>query len=309
MKLVKLLFLFPVAIIVNASIARAEILVGWNAFEPNVGGSRVDDATPDTAAAGITGLIGTQVVPDQATQGGGLDAKADSDFIGNQTYGLSYAIPEGELGDASGISISTFGTNLHVDVKVTNNTAAEITVDYIHVDYRLNFAQVITADVEWAQGAITVGHLSGASDLEDAFTGRELFQSDPVQGGPGTEQGGTGDYVWKEADVSTAEMADVTLAPGESAAFRISTIKYNDYNNGFRLDNIAISTGELPPPPAPKWAGYDILTDGWVDTTPWMGFINVSGGDWIWNVNLNKYLYLPESFVGEAGAWTYAPGN
>ena len=56
-----------------ASIASAEILVGWNVFEPNTSGSRVDDSTPDTAAADITGLIGTQVVPDQATQGGGLE--------------------------------------------------------------------------------------------------------------------------------------------------------------------------------------------------------------------------------------------
>jgi hypothetical protein len=58
----------------------------------------------------------------------------------------------------------------------------------------------------------------------------------------------------------------------------------------------------------PTWAGYDILQDGWVDTTPWMGYINVSAGDWVWSASLNKYLYLPEVFVSESGSWAYAPG-
>jgi hypothetical protein len=284
----------------------AEILVGWNVFDPNTVGSRVDDNTPDTVAAGVSGLIGIQVLPDAATQGGGLESKAAMEFLDNVSYGLSYPIPEGDKGGDSGIAISTFGTNMHVDILVTNNTGADLTIDYIHFDYRLNFGQNITPDVEWAQGAVQCNHLSGASQLEDGFTGRLLFESDPIQGGPGPEQGGTGDYTWKQVDVSTAAMTDVTLADGESAAFRISTIKVNDYNNGFRLDNIAISTGPLPEPPAPQWAGYDIDENGAVDTGAWLGVLNVNYGDYVWSYTLESFLYLPESHAEMAGgSWSY----
>lgn len=58
-----------------------------------------------------------------------------------------------------------------------------------------------------------------------------------------------------------------------------------------------------------SWAGYEIGTDDWVDTSPWLGWINVSEGDYIWVISLNKYIYLPEAFVGESGAWSYVPGS
>lgn len=57
------------------------------------------------------------------------------------------------------------------------------------------------------------------------------------------------------------------------------------------------------------WAGYPVDELGWTDTTPWLGWINVSQGDYIWSINLGKYIYLPEEFVSEGGAWTYVPGN
>lgn len=61
--------------------------------------------------------------------------------------------------------------------------------------------------------------------------------------------------------------------------------------------------------PEPTWAGYTIEADGWVDTTPWLGWVNVSGGDWIYMVGFSKYVYLPENIVTESGSWGYVPGQ
>jgi hypothetical protein len=61
--------------------------------------------------------------------------------------------------------------------------------------------------------------------------------------------------------------------------------------------------------PEPTWAGYTIGVDGWVDTTPWLGWVNVSGGDWIYMLGFSKYVYLPESIVTESGSWGYVPGQ
>lgn len=54
------------------------------------------------------------------------------------------------------------------------------------------------------------------------------------------------------------------------------------------------------------WAGYPKRPDGYVDTTPFLGWIWVSDvTDYVWSVNLGKYIYLPESRVTGSGAWTY----
>jgi hypothetical protein len=188
---------------------------------------------------------------------------------------------------------------LHLDIKVTNNSGVDVTIDYIHLDFRLNFASLSGAP---GQGAITVSHLSGASDLQDGFTGRKLYDSGPIQGGTAEDNA---DYSWKQVDVSTEAMTNVTLAPGESAAFRISAAKVGDFNNGFRVDNVAISTGPLPEV-VDTWAGYEKRPDGYVDTTPFLGWIWVSDvNDYVWSVNLGKYIYLPEGFVSDSGTWTY----
>jgi hypothetical protein len=63
------------------------------------------------------------------------------------------------------------------------------------------------------------------------------------------------------------------------------------------------------------WAGYDVDEGGNVDTTPWLGFINVLGGDYVWSYSLSNWMYLPEGSVSESGAWIYilnptpAPAN
>ena len=62
----------------------------------------------------------------------------------------------------------------------------------------------------------------------------------------------------------------------------------------------------------PTWAGYPIRPDGYVDTTPFLGWIWVGDpmapSDWIWSVSLSNYVYMPESLVNpESGGWAYVP--
>jgi hypothetical protein len=113
-------------------------------------------------------------------------------------------------------------------------------------------------------------------------------------------------------DVSTAatkgEVATPVLASIDFVGFLLETTSIEEqggYNYGVRI----FTAEGVPSDARSSWAGYEILTDGWVDTTPWLGWIKVSQGDYVWSIALGKYIYLPEAFVGESGAWSYVPGS
>ena len=80
-------------------------------------------------------------------------------------------------------------------------------------------------------------------------------------------------------------------------------------NAGLRasLDNLTITADGGGS--GTTWAGYDVDETGWVDTASWLGWINVSQGDFVWSDAFGKYIYLPEDIVGESGTWSYVPGN
>lgn len=54
-----------------------------------------------------------------------------------------------------------------------------------------------------------------------------------------------------------------------------------------------------------SWAGYPIDESGDVNTGAFLGWINVTHGDWLWSYSLNRYVYLPDEIVGESGTWMY----
>lgn len=90
--------------------------------------------------------------------------------------------------------------------------------------------------------------------------------------------------------------------------FRISAVNGAKWQTsraqGVFLDDITVTSGTAGN--GDDWAGYPIDPDGWVDTTPFLGWIWVSDAtDYVWSVNLGKFIYLPESKVTESGAWTY----
>lgn len=52
------------------------------------------------------------------------------------------------------------------------------------------------------------------------------------------------------------------------------------------------------------WAGYPIDEEGFVNTGDFIGWIYPSG-DYVFVYLLERYIFLPESYVGERGAWTF----
>lgn len=57
------------------------------------------------------------------------------------------------------------------------------------------------------------------------------------------------------------------------------------------------------------WADYSQNEDGFVDTGDWMGVINVSQGDWVYNFALGGFIFMPEDFVQQNGAWGFILRN
>lgn len=56
--------------------------------------------------------------------------------------------------------------------------------------------------------------------------------------------------------------------------------------------------------PGDTWAGYEVREDGWVDTGGFMGWV-YPVGDYVWNIYLDQYIFIPESDVSDSGAWMY----
>ena len=50
---------------------------------------------------------------------------------------------------------------------------------------------------------------------------------------------------------------------------------------------------------------FPVRAEGNVDTGPWLGYLNVLAGDWVWSYSLAGWLYLPADMVTDTGSWTY----
>ena len=58
-----------------------------------------------------------------------------------------------------------------------------------------------------------------------------------------------------------------------------------------------------------SWAGYTIVKQGeqdWVDTTGWVGWLDVTASPWIYSLSLDGWVFVEESAAAaDAGAWMY----
>lgn len=84
----------------------------------------------------------------------------------------------------------------------------------------------------------------------------------------------------------------------------VNTVDENRYVVDWSGDIPVLETRELEQPAT--WAGYLVGGDGWVDTGAFMGWIYPLE-PYVYVRNLGKYIYLPESFVLEGGAWAFVP--
>jgi hypothetical protein len=226
------LLLLPFTVLGTALMANSPgVLVGWNTFEPNDGATAVSDTTPDTVAVGFSGAIGTAVVSGGRWSAAGIN-------LNNSTYGSEYGMGK-DVGADSGVRLETgTSSNQRLDIKLTNNSAYTVSINKVHLDAQPIYWGPTMPTTEAA--VIRVSHLSIESDLNDAFTGRNLgeLSVDPPAVNPDTN---TTTY---EVDQSVAAMTDITLAPGESAAFRIELLQPTAGNCAFKIDNVAVSGTE-----------------------------------------------------------------
>jgi hypothetical protein len=88
-----------------------------------------------------------------------------------------------------------------------------------------------------------------------------------------------------------------------NAGYELFLGLYSDWGAGstFHVDNLRIVEVDT-------WGPWQKTGED-VDTTPWMGWLYVGYGDWVWSYSLNSYIYLPEGNLTESGAWTYIPAN
>lgn len=118
----------------------------------------------------------------------------------------------------------------------------------------------------------------------------------------GTETGEFRDAPGAPFDVETSATLSVQFEYDGSSTIAIA---FGGYNTDYKVDNLSISTAV---PDDGTWAGYTIREDGYVDTAGLLGMIWLQpDSDFIWSVDLHRYLYLPESFVSDNGAWVFVP--
>lgn len=55
------------------------------------------------------------------------------------------------------------------------------------------------------------------------------------------------------------------------------------------------------------WGPFPVRAQGIVDTGPWLDYMNVVNGDWVWSYSLNGWLYIKADSISDAGAWSYIP--
>jgi hypothetical protein len=55
-----------------------------------------------------------------------------------------------------------------------------------------------------------------------------------------------------------------------------------------------------------NWGPWPIVdAAGNVDTTPWLGWVNVAAKPYIWSYTLNTYMYIDEGSITSGGSWVY----
>jgi hypothetical protein len=148
--------------------------------------------------------------------------------IGNSTDGF-YG-PDSSYSGASTSSVEVYkllgsehsATKSYVDISIINNTGVMIGLDAIVFDFSRWFTNSPTS--------ISVTYLSGDLDLEDST----LLASYADLGVLGTNA----DY--NDFSVSLAGLADVNLAVGESASFRLQAAVANGANSSSGLDNVGV---------------------------------------------------------------------
>jgi hypothetical protein len=114
--------------------------------------------------------------------------------------------------------------------------------------------------------------------------------------GDGVGYTGEGSSAFSDTKTVAADLSGITNI--KSMRVRGNVVAAGEYID---LDTVTIETFANAPEPT-LWYGYTFDDQGWVDTTPWWGSVNVTHDPWVWVVDLGKYIY-----VANDSGWAYIP--
>ena len=104
------------------------------------------------------------------------------------------------------------------------------------------------------------------------------------------------------ANTPTPGYVDTDVTNG--VAYDYAVTAFSDEHGEGELSAVVSATPEAT---ADRWAGYEIDSNGWVNTGEWMGMLNVIHAPWIYSQLRQDWLFIEESFVSEDGTWIFIP--
>ena len=192
------------------------------------------------------------------------------------------------------------GTGLaYFYMQLLNGTEVVASLEIVRPD------PVAASDVNWTTGAGTTDlAVPGVTDFVSTNGAPDLTAVTPVQI---AWEGSLVDFYLGDVNAGATTILDQSLMGNatEVTEFRIiANVPAGSANkNRMRVEELMVqaASGE-----APTWALWPILDEaGNVDTSPWMGFLNVINDPWIWSYSLNQWLYIDGNNVTESGSWAY----
>ena len=144
---------------------------------------------------------------------------------------------------------------------------------------------------------VDVAEYTGAISMQVAFTWD--FANNTLSytvSGDGVGYTGEGSSAFSDTQSVEADLSGITNI--KSMRVRGGTVGAGEYID---LDTVTIETFANAPEPT-LWYGYTFDDQGWADTTPWLGWVNVTHDPWVWVVDLGKYIYISDD-----SGWAYIP--
>lgn len=250
----------------GAGALQADVLLGWHT--PDVNGTNpVNDATPDTAATGVSGSLS-----------GGRDVETN-DGSTDGSYG-TIPIP-GSPATANRIRVRTNGGDNVITLSISNNTGSDLQLDRLVFDYGRFTNGPTTATVVYVSGDLTDG--------DGTPIGNPIGLAD--------SGGVNGDFPDYAADLAAA-LGDSILADTESATFRLTFSDAASGSNAGALDNIAIlgSAAGAPSGTAPRVAFDDHATGAATDAS--LDAVTTAGA-WTLNTARSAATYTVKNDAGD----------
>lgn len=245
---------------------------------------------------------------------------------------------EGHRMDIVAVSVTDDASRLHFHIEVADNagfaadTYARFMVAFDTVEGGNSVANA------WHDKVSMPGMDFFGGGWTDAGSGAGMnFYSSALGGWPEWQNGGDGStwIVWEEVTLDATgirfgiDLAALGLEPGNSFSFDVTV----GWDGGTAVDAIGLSdgtptqlTGSTPynsgtnvltytvgaSTGGETWAGYAVISeDGLktIDTTSFLGVLEISHAPWVFSYSLDQYIYLPEAQVSESGGWGFVPSN